>query len=168
MPRTLLALLLLAALARAHDGPPYAVLVDEPCGPWRIEVWTDPDIGTGTFLVLLSAPPGGPPAATPAGVQVAVAPRDGRHPQTATAARREDPADGLRWFAEVPFPDGGWWTARFLVHDGAAPHAAQVEVEVTPPGLGGVGLALYLFPFLAVGVLFLLVVLRRRRGPAAR
>lgn len=166
--RTLLAaVLLLVARATAHDGPPYAVLVDQPCGPRRIEVWADPDIGTGTFLILLGAPAGSPPLPPPDEVHVAVTPRDGHLPERAVAARRDDGARDQRWLAEVEFDAGDWWTARFLVRDAAGTHAAAVDVEVTPPGVGLLGFLIYLFPFVAFGLLFLKLALGRRRQRAA-
>ena len=39
--------------AQAHEGPPFPIIVDEPLGPYVVSVWTDPDIGTGTFFVVL-------------------------------------------------------------------------------------------------------------------
>ena len=52
--RTLLpaAVLLLAcgARVRAHEGPPYPILVDKTLGPCVVSVWSDPDVGTGTFF----------------------------------------------------------------------------------------------------------------------
>ena len=52
-----LLLLLIPATARAHDGPPFPILVDQKVGPCMISVWTDPDVGTGTFFVIVSALP---------------------------------------------------------------------------------------------------------------
>ena len=44
---------LLAGPAAAHDGPPYAVLVDQPAGPTSLSLWADPDVGLGTLHVWL-------------------------------------------------------------------------------------------------------------------
>ncbi|HEX8293582.1 MAG TPA: hypothetical protein VF570_17600, partial [Pyrinomonadaceae bacterium] len=42
-----------AARAGAHEGPPYPILVDKNLGPSVASVWADPDVGTGTFFVIL-------------------------------------------------------------------------------------------------------------------
>ena len=51
-PSLLLVLGWLAAAgpARAHQGPPFPILMDVPAGPYVASVWTDPDVGTGLFL----------------------------------------------------------------------------------------------------------------------
>ena len=92
MKRTrILALTALAALglapapALAHAGPPFPILVDRPVGPYVASVWTDPDIGTGTFFVILEPAKG---KALPAGtrVRIAVQPVDGRLAEAVHAA----------------------------------------------------------------------------------
>src|SRR6185436_20717757 len=54
----LLAGALAAGAARAHVGPPFPILEDQKAGPYVASVWTDPDIGTATFFVMLQAPEG--------------------------------------------------------------------------------------------------------------
>lgn len=79
--RFLLAALAGAALApgplHAHEGPPYPVLVDQRCGPYRVSVWGDPDVGTGTFFITLETPRG-VRFVHPTTVRLAVAPVSGR------------------------------------------------------------------------------------------
>jgi hypothetical protein len=154
--------------ALAHDGPPYAVLVDHPLGERRLEVWTDPDIGTGRYWIILTAASEGASLSPPDELQVCVAPRGVGQPESCATAQRE-PADGVRYYAEVPFPEGGWWTTRILIRDGERVQEAAVDVEATPPGVGLVGFAIYLFPFVGFGLIFLkLALMRRRLGADAR
>ncbi|MGQ0552793.1 MAG: hypothetical protein ACT4PU_06190 [Planctomycetota bacterium] len=150
-----------------HDGPPYPVIVDQPVGERILEVWTDPDIGTGTFLVLLTAPDGKTAPAPPSELQICVVPVAGHLPETCWPMRvdldaRPD-ATTLRYVGEVEFPEGGWWTTRLVLRDEASVHEARVDVEVTPPGLGRIDFAIYLFPFVALGLLFLAAAIKRRR-----
>ena len=59
--RTLRAALLLTALSlpvRAHNGPPFPIIVDKRIGPCIVSLWTHPDIGIGTFWVIVDPPPG--------------------------------------------------------------------------------------------------------------
>jgi hypothetical protein len=91
-----------------------------------------------------------------------VAPRDGTQPPDCATAHREQ-ADGLRYYAEVEFSHGGWWTTRILLRDGDQVREADVDVEATPPGVGTIGFLIYLFPFVGFGLIFLKLALRRRR-----
>ena len=64
-----------AAPALAHEGPPFPILVDQRVGPYVASVWTDPDIGTGTFFVILE-PPEGKELPGGTAVRIAVEPLD--------------------------------------------------------------------------------------------
>jgi len=144
--------------AAAHQGPPFPILVDQKTGPYVASVWTDPDIGTGTFYVLLD---GQSPA--PAAVRIAVQPVTGRLPEAVYDTQAQLTREGRRFFAEVPFDAGGPWRVRVTLkgRDGSGELISQVEP--TPDGtLGPMELGLYLIPFLAVGFLWLKAVLRRR------
>ena len=142
------------------------MLVDHPLGDRRLEVWTDPDIGTGRFWILLTPATEGAPVSPPDELRVCVAPREGKQAESCATAHREQ-AEGLQYYAEVPFSDGGWWTTRIVLRDGDRVQEADVDVEATPPGVGLVGFVVYLFPFVGFGLIFLRLALRRRRLAAA-
>lgn len=155
-------LALLAALlsrpAAAHQGPPFPILVDQKAGPWIASVWTDPDIGTGIFYVLLDEN-----APAPAEVRIAVQPVTGRLPEAVHDAEAQPTRQGLRFYAEVPFDAGGHWRVRVMLTGPAGSGELISQVEPTPDGtLGPLELVLYLLPFLAVGFLWTKAVLRRR------
>ena len=38
----------------AHVGAPYPVLLEEPVGPYIVSALADPDVGTGTFYILVT------------------------------------------------------------------------------------------------------------------
>jgi len=157
---------LLAAPASAHDGPPYALLVDHPLGERKLEVWVDPDIGTGRYWVVFTPAVEGGPLTPPDEVTVFVAPKNGASPEVSGTGQRLD-ADAMEFLAQVPFNDGGWWTSRILVRDGERVQEVDVDVEATPAGTGLLGLLIYLFPFVAFGLIFLKLALKRRRLAAA-
>lgn len=164
MKRLFLILLLLGSVppALAHEGPPFPILVDQSVGPYVASVWTDPDIGTGTFYVVLEPPKGGRlPERTR--VQVAVEPLDGHLPEAVHEAEPQPVRHGARYFTEVPFDQGGLWRVRILL-DGSAGGGEMIsQVEPTPDGtIGPIALVLYSLPFLAVGFLWLKAVLRRK------
>jgi hypothetical protein len=156
----LLAFLLYRPVA-AHQGPPFPILVDQKAGPYVASVWTDPDIGTGTFYVLLEGE-------SPAAVRIAVQPVTGRLPEAAYDAEPQPTREGRRYFAEIPFDAGGLWRVRVTLKGREGSGELISQVEPTPDGtLGPLELGLYLIPFLAVGFLWFKAVLRRREGMIA-
>jgi hypothetical protein len=150
--------------AAAHAGPPFPILVDRRVGPYVASVWTDPDIGTGIFFVVLEAPEGRRlPART--AVRIGVAPVSGRRAEVLREAVSQPVHDGARFYAEVPFDRGGRWHVRVLLDGSEGGGTLAAEVEATPDGtIGPGGLVLYLLPFLAVGGLWLKATLRRRQA----
>ena len=157
-------LLCLSALqpAAAHEGPPYPIIVDQPTGPYLLSVWADPDVGTGTFFVILDPRPR-ETLPTDTRVEVGVQPVTGRLTEARHPARREPVRSREQYRAEVPFDAEERWRVRVLLQSAGKTHEATTEVDVTPPGLGRFDLVLYLFPFVAVGLLWLRAALRIRR-----
>jgi len=153
--------LLISREASAHEGPPYPILVDKMIGPCLISVWADPDVGTGTFFIIIESPPNGtlPEDVT---VEVGVRPISGRLDEVRHQAAREASRSRLQFRAEIPFDAQERWLTRFLVRSSRGNGEATAEVEVTPPGYGRWDLLLYLFPFLGIGLLWLKAFLRGR------
>lgn len=136
--------------------------MDEPLGPYSVSVWTDPDIGTGTFFVVLE-PLEGDDLAEVTSVHVAVAPVSGRLEEMSYAAEPQRVRYGARYFAEVQFDRGEYWNVRVTIDGVEGGGTLHAEVEATPDGgLGPIELLIYLLPFLAVGGLWLKAMLRRR------
>lgn len=164
MRRILSALLLLAALApardaRAHEGPPYPVLVDAKVGPHTLSVWADPDLGTGTFFVIFDVPAALESEADPR-VSVEVWPASGRAAPARYEARRQP---DRAYVARVEFDREELWKARVRVEASLGAADTVFEVAVTPPGYGAWDLLIYLTPFLAVGGMWAAVSMKRRR-----
>ena len=152
--------------AQAHQGPPFPVLVDQKAGPYIASVWTDPDIGTGTFFVVLEAPKGRRlPART--SVRIGVQPVTKRLPEVFYDAEPQPVDEGARYLAKVQFDKGEMWHVRITLGGSEGGGEMTTEVEATPDGiLGPLGSLVYAFPFLAVGFLWIKAVLRRRASPA--
>ena len=161
--RGMLALLplLLSAPAIAHDGPPFPIIVDQKVGPCVISVWTDPDVGTGTFFVIVEAPPGGeiPPDLS---IQVGVQPATSRLAEVTYPTEREYLHGQVQYKSLVQFDAQELWRVRVRVQSGQGSGEAVATVEATPPGYGRWDLLVYTLPFLAVGLLWLVAVLRKR------
>ncbi len=161
--------LLLAALlvcvgprALAHNGPPFPILENRPVGPVVVSVWTNPDVGTGSFFVLVDPRPGGG-MPSDLKVDVAVQPLSGRLPERRYAAWREDLRGQVEYKTLVPFDAQEMWRVRVKLQSAEGGGEAVADVEVTPSGLGAWDMLLYLLPFLGVGFLWFKAISHRQR-----
>ena len=152
----------------AHDGPPFPIVSNQISGPYSISVWTDPDTtddGTpgGQFWVTLE-PAGGVkavPAGTTATVSIRPLDRNGGAREGRAAA---DSGDAGRQFVALVMDHEGRFAVRVTVDGPSGRGQVESQVDATydlrpPRGL----VVLYLLPFVAVGVLWMKVLLRRRR-----
>jgi hypothetical protein len=160
------AAVLLAGLslpARAHNGPPFPIIVDKRVGPCVVSLWTHPDIGTGTFWVIVDPPPGG---AVPKDlrVEVAVQPVNARTAERRFAATRDDSSSQLQYKVEALFDRQEFIHARVILKSAAGNGEAMATVEVTPVGFGRWDLLLYALPFIGAGFLWFRAMARRRRS----
>ncbi|HEX8148249.1 MAG TPA: hypothetical protein VF591_13805 [Pyrinomonadaceae bacterium] len=154
--------------AAAHEGPPYPILVDKALGPCVVSVWSDPDVGAGTFFFILEPTPGGR-LPDDVRIDVGVRPVSGRLPEAVYAAEREDQGGRVQFKALVPFDAEGLWRVRVGLRSPQGGGEATADVEVTPPGYGRWDLLIYLLPFAAVGALWLRALIKRRgRGRPSR
>ena len=154
--------------AQAHEGPPFPILVDRPVGPYVASVWTDPDIGKGTFFVVLE-PPEGRSLPERTRVRIAVQPVTRRLSEAVYEAELQRGRQKGHYFTEVSFDRGEMWKVRVLLDGPQGGGELATEVEATPAGtIGPIALLIYPLPFLAVGFLWLKAALRRRTRPAAQ
>src|SRR5262245_59079257 len=79
-------LLLLCPTLSAHDGPPFAIVVDKQIGGYKVSLWGVPDVGTGTFFVYVEPPEG--KSTEDVKITVAVAPVSGRLAEETYPAER--------------------------------------------------------------------------------
>jgi hypothetical protein len=157
----LLAGLLTPPVALAHVGAPYPVLMEEPAGPYLVSALADPDVGQGTFYVLVALEPGqSPPPDTV--VMVWVEPEDGHLTETVHQAAREETRYGERFVAKVPFDAEGQWGIRLEIEGPAGQGEVAFRVQVTPAGTGWLATLACLVPFLILGGLWLRGTLRER------
>jgi hypothetical protein len=165
-----LALVAVAAAAvsvRAHSGPPFPIVTSQVAGNYVVAIWTDPDatddaVAGGQFWVVLQ--PRGGAAAIPASTRVTVAIRATDRPApelTATAA----PVDGLvsRQFAALRMDHEGRFAVRVGIDGPLGRADVTTNVDATydlrpPPVL----FLVYLAPFVALGLIWMKVLARRR------
>ncbi len=148
-------------LAFAHVGAPYPVLLEEPVGPYVASALADPDVGKGTFYILVTLL-GGQPAPLDTDVTVWIAPEDGHLAEAGYPAQREETRYGERFVAEVPFDVEGPWQIRLAIDGQAGSGAASFPVRVTPSGLGWLATLACLVPFALLGLLWLRGSIRQR------
>lgn len=147
----------------AHEGPPFPIIIDEPVGPYLVSVWTDPDIGIGTFFVVFE-PVNRNSTPEITGVQVAVEPQSGRLDEAVYDAEEQRSRQGARYYAEVEFDQGEMWKVRVRIEGDGFEKDLFSEVEATPDGtIGPIGLLVYALPFVAIGVLWVKAILVRRK-----
>ncbi len=156
----LLATVLLAPLAAAHDGPPYPILVDGSVGGRTLSVWADPDVGEGTFYLYLPDEEDAPQPEL--SVRIHVRPLDGGPGETTVDAARAPAGRPYQRTALVDFPRRGTWSVRVALESPAGEDGVALDVEVTPPGFGKLDLLWFTAPFLLLGFVWLKVFLRRR------
>lgn len=160
-----LLIFLSSSIARAHEGPPFAIIVDEDVGPYLVSVWTDPDIGIGTFFVVFDPKDDNHPTDDITSVEIGVEPVSGRLDEAVYFFEEQRARSGARYWTEVEFDKGEFWTVRVKIEGDGFERELFSEVEATPDGsIGPIGLLIYAIPFIGVGILWFRAIIIRRRG----
>ena len=156
-----LSLLFALTTAFAHNGPPFPILSDYRMGPCVISLWTNPDVGTGTFFVLVDPAPG---EQIPKDLKfdIGVSPVSGRLQQQRYGTERGYENGQLRYDAAIPFDKQEMWRIHLYMRSSQANEKTTTTVEVTPPGLGAWDLLLFSWPFFGFGAMWFLAIKRRR------
>ncbi len=160
-------LMALPGVVRAHDGPPFPILIDRVAGPYQLSIWTDPDAtddgsAGGQFWVRLKGVQGRLPDATRA--SVAIRPRDREGPELSAPAAPVR-GDVTNQFAALVMDHEGRFAVRVTVTGPLGDAMAAAETDATynlrpSPSL----VVLYAVPFVLVGVLWGTLLIRRRRS----
>ena len=161
----LLLVLAWPSVALAHVGAPYPVLLEEPVGPYVASALADPDVGKGTFYILVALP-GDLPLSADTAVRVWVKPEDGHLAGATYVAERQDTRYGERFVVEVPFDAKGAWQVQLLIEGAAGVGETSFPVDVTPSGIGLLASLACLLPFFGLGALWLRGVMRQRSSAA--
>lgn len=153
-------------VAVAHEGPPFPIIVDHEVGPYLVSVWTDPDIGIGTFFVVFEPNPEVQNISKEIrSVEVGVEPVSGRLAEVLYPAETQRTRKGARYFAEVEFDRGEMWKVRMVIEGEGWSEELNSEVEATPDGsIGPIIILIYAFPFVLVGILWIRAIMVRRKG----
>jgi len=150
-----LCLLCFFVAASAHEGPPFPLFEDQKVDPYVVSVWTDPDVGTALFFVIVKEPP------ADLQVQIGVQPSSGRLAEVFYTGERENLQGQTQYRAQVHFDAQEIWRVRIRLQSAQGSAETVATVEATPPGYGRWDLLLYFLPFLAVGVLWAIAMVRK-------
>ena len=156
----LLIIFFLAQTTSAHEGPPFPLFVDQKVDRYVVSLWSDPDVGDALFFVIVSAP-----AQLPSDfqVQIGVQPASGRLPEAFYTGVRESVSGQIQYRALVHFDAEELWRVRVRLQSSEGTAETIATVEATPPGYGRWDLLVYLLPFLAVGVLWAIAMIRKTK-----
>jgi hypothetical protein len=148
--------------AGAHKGPPFPIIENRRVGPYVVALWTHPDVGTGTFFVLIDPTAGGKVPAD-LKVSIGVQPESGRLPEVVYAAQRDSSRGQVEYSAAAEFDRDEFWRIRLILQSSEGGGEALSRVEATPPGYGRWDLLLYMLPFLAIALLWFVGIGRHRK-----
>ena len=164
----IVAILLLEHGVGAHSGPPYPIVSSRVLGAYSISIWTDPDTtdnGAPAGQFWIEIEPGDGKTTIPAGTQAAVSirPLDRDGPMR---EGRAEPVKGnvARQFVALLMDHEGPFAVHAAIDGPLGRVAVDSQVNATYDLRPARWLiALYLFPFIAIGALWGKVLLRRRR-----
>jgi hypothetical protein len=147
----------------AHQGPPFPIAMDQPLGNYIVSVWADPDVGEATFYIAIESPKGVVDLSVPS-VQMWVEPVSGRLKRVMYDAERQTLRNRTQFEVRPIFDDLDLWNIGFRIAGaGQVPQELTLQIESTPPGFGPWDLAIYLFPFVLFGGLWVMGMVRRYR-----
>jgi hypothetical protein len=164
-----LALLGMVRPADAHNGPPFPIVSDRIVGAYRVSIWTDPDTtddaaAGGQFWVRLDAAHSADEVAESTRATVTIRPTDRGGPELRAAAV---PVRGAvtNQFAALRMDHEGPYAVRVAIDGPAGAVSIDAAVMATydlrpSPYL----LAVYVAPFVLVGLLWGRLILRRRQA----
>ncbi len=160
-----IALCLNVSDAHAHEGPPFPIVQDYRLGDYNISVWADPDIGDATFYIQVESPERKQPTTLPS-VSVWTEPVSGRLERVTYAATKDDGSGPVQFTAHPHFDQRDMWNIGIQLTTAQGESSEwTTEIESTPPGFLGIwDIALYAFPFLLLGVLWMVAMIRGRRA----
>jgi hypothetical protein len=154
--------------AQAHSGPPYPIISNQIAGAYDISVWTDPDTTDdgspgGQFWITLD--PSDKRATIPASTHVPVEIRPLDRAGTAASGRASPMKSAIgRQFVALPMDHEGRFAVAVTVDGPLGRVQLDSQVEATYDARPSPEVVLlYVLPFLALGVLWAKVLLRRRR-----
>jgi hypothetical protein len=152
----------------AHSGPPFPILSNRIVGPYDISIWADPDAtddgsAAGQFWVMLrpAAGAGSLPDGTHADVSINALDRSAPR-----VSGRAQPVNGetSRQFAALVMDHEGRFGVAVTVDGPLGRAEVEADVDATYDlRPAPIMMAVYLMPFVLVGLLWVKLLVRRRK-----
>lgn len=141
---------------KAHEGPPFPILVDKKINDGILTIWADPDTGEGTFYLYLEGAGG-----QESTIELIAKPQNIPSFELSTQAARIDATPKRSTYkAILPFDRPLMWKVEFRIkQNGNMVQSIILPVEVTPPGANKLEFAVYLLPFLMIGFIWVKIVM---------
>jgi hypothetical protein len=152
----ILTLLLVAGFsvsASAHIGPPFPIIENKKVGPCIIALWTHPDIGTGTFYVMIDPIPG-KQIPNDLKIKIGVQPESGRLAEAFYNGERDDTRNQMVYKVFADFDRDEFYRVHLMINSAEGDGEAFSRVEATPTLMGRFGLVFFSLPFVAIGFLW--------------
>jgi len=152
----------------AHSGPPFPILSNRVAGPYDISIWADPDAtddgsAAGQFWVMLRPASGAGSLPPETHAEVSITALDRSAPPVIGRAQPVNHEISRQFAALVMDHEGRFGVA--VTVDGPLGRAeveanvdATYDLRPTP-----IMMAVYLMPFVLVGVLWVKLLVRRRK-----
>jgi hypothetical protein len=138
--------------------------MDQRVSNYTVSVWADPDIGDAVFYIVLETPADVHSEEAP-NVSMWIEPVSGRLSPVTYEATRQDLRHRVQFEAKPYFDQGDIWNVGIRIETvGGKAGELVTEVESTPPGYGPWDLAIYSFPFLMLGGMWIVAMVRRSRA----
>lgn len=153
---------MLSVPASAHIGPPFPIIENKKVGPVVIALWTHPDIGAGTFYVMIDPLPGST-IPNDLKIKVGIQPESNRLPETFYSADRDDTRNQVVYKALADFDRDEFYRVHLVIESAEGQGEAFSRVEATPTVMGRFGLVFFSLPFVAVGLLWFRGVSKKRK-----
>lgn len=151
----------LCGTASAHIGPPFPIIENQTVGPCIISLWTHPDVGTGTFYVIVDPIPGRK-LPDDLKIKIGIQPETGRLPEVFYNAERDDTRGQVDYKTLADFDRDEFWRVHLVLQSSQGGGEAFSRVEATPTVVGRFEVVLFIFPFLAVAFLWFRGVTKKR------
>lgn len=160
-PALMILVLATISQASAHNGPPFAIVMDRKVGPCIISVWTHPDVGIGKVYVMVDPPKAG---SIPKDLKVAlgIQPVSRRLSEVLYATHLESLHGQAEYQADVNFDAQEIWRVRVVLESSQGHGDTEATVEATPPGPASWEIFWYASPFAAIAFLWFRAITRKR------
>ena len=152
--------LILTGIAFSHSGTSYPILVDRKISNTNLTIWADPDLSKGSFFIYLDGE-----LKSEAIINIKANPTDDtNHILKSEAKLSNEKPERSTYIAILPFDRATNWNIEFsIILKNKNSAIISIPLEVIPPGPNKLEFAIYLLPFLLVGLILLRIIITKMK-----